>query len=215
MALKTSSGAIPEGSVVLSENEAILYQWKQVTSWKPLSDVWPLKFGMPLSGMACSVTAMYINNHYRNALKLGAHGRIVSFLPTVIIPAIAASVYHQQKVLSEILVLRSECPVCLQIRSAAVQAFFGSLYPTLLAPFAGFMLATRHYTYDVPAITESPKETLKLWFKLFKRMNGILVAAACGHALFGAGLAFLQVKSMIKMNEKLLAAEKENALLDS
>ncbi|XP_071451231.1 transmembrane protein 126A [Hetaerina americana] len=210
MALRKQSGELPEGSVRLSESEAILFQWKNISSWESLSDVWPLKYGISIAAVSSSLSAWYINRCYRSMLKLGAHGRLVSYLPTVVIPAIATSIYHQEKVLSDVLIMKSECPVCIQIRSSAIQAIFGGLYPAVLAPVAGFMIATRHYTYDVPPITESPKETFKLWLKLTRRIQGFLLAAVCSQALLGAGLAFFQVKSIIKVNEKILSAEKSS-----
>lgn len=59
----------------------------------------------------------------------------------------------------------SECSVCTQVRSAFIQAAAGVIYPTILAPFAAFMFATRCFTYRLPSVTENPREVFMLYRK--------------------------------------------------
>lgn len=49
-----------------------------------------------------------------------------------------------------------------------LQVGTGLLYPLILAPFASFMFATRHFTYKLPSLSEQPKEILKLGLKFTK-----------------------------------------------
>lgn len=49
-----------------------------------------------------------------------------------------------------------------------LQVGTGLFYPLILAPFASFMFATRHFTYKLPSLSEQPKEILKLGLKFTK-----------------------------------------------
>lgn len=214
MALRRQTAEIPEGAVILTEAEAIQHQWKIISSWKPAADVWPFKYGLAISAFCSSATSIYINNHYRRKLRLANHGRIASYLPIVIIPAIAASLFHQS-IMSDIMIMKSACPVCVQIRSSSYQAFFGAMYPVLLAPLSSFMLATRYYTYVIPPVQTMPLEALKLGLKLTRPIQGVLVTAALGQALVGSVLAYMEMKSIVKINKKIDdAKETEFAELD-
>ncbi|XP_069705525.1 uncharacterized protein [Periplaneta americana] len=44
---------VPEGSLRLSEEEAIQYQLKLINGWEPKSDVWPFHFGFGILGAEC------------------------------------------------------------------------------------------------------------------------------------------------------------------
>lgn len=122
-----------------------------------------------------AATGAYVNNHYRNRLRLGAHGRLSTYLPIVAVPAIFAMLSHKFFIQRPLLLNPlAECPVCTQMRSAAFQTAVGAVYPTILAPIAAFMFATRCYTYRLPSITENPREVLMLYRKLTRPITPAL-----------------------------------------
>lgn len=88
-----------------------------------------------------AATGMLVNNHYRSRLRLGKYGYIGSYVPIAVLPAIMGTFFHRGIVQTRILLEKDKCPLCLQLRAAAVQAFFGTVYPTVLAPLAAYMVS--------------------------------------------------------------------------
>ncbi|EDV59353.1 uncharacterized protein LOC6540987 [Drosophila erecta] len=163
---RAKPGELPKDAVVITEDQALKYQWKIITAWDKIGDVWSLRYTPGILSALAAGTGAYINNHYRTKLRLGGHGRLSSYLPIVAVPAIFTMLAHKFFIQRPILLNPlGECPVCIQVRSAAFQTSLGIVYPTILAPFAAFMFATRCYTYRIPSITESPREVFQLWRK--------------------------------------------------
>ncbi|EDW03664.1 GH11355 [Drosophila grimshawi] len=158
---------LPKDAVIITEDQALRYQWKIITSWDKIGDVWSLRYTPGILSAMAAATGAYINNHYRTCLRLGANGRLSSYLPIVAVPAIFTMLSHKFFIQRPILLdPLGECPVCKQVRSAAFQSALGVVYPTILAPFAAFMFATRCYTYRLPSITENPRDVFMLYRKL-------------------------------------------------
>lgn len=146
-------------------------------------------------------SALFINHHFRNKLKLGNYGRMSSYLSVVAIPACVSTLFHTtvssyntlktcltsifQFIQSHVILRLYDCPTCLQTRAAFFQAGTAVFYPFLLAPLAAFMFATRHFTYRLPSITSQPKEVFKLYLK-FTRSAGSLTGILLGVNMLGA-----------------------------
>lgn len=99
-----------------------------------------MRFSPGILGALGAVTGVLVNNHYRTRLRLGQFGYVSSYVPIVVLPAIMASLFHRTFIQSLILLPKGECPLCLQVRAAAIQGFFGTVYPSLLAPLASYMV---------------------------------------------------------------------------
>lgn len=56
---------------------------------------WSLKYGAGALGSLSAVTGVLINHHYRVKLRLGAFGAFSSYLPIVVLPALASTLYHR------------------------------------------------------------------------------------------------------------------------
>lgn len=99
-----------------------------------------MRYGPGILGALGAVTGVFVNNHYRTRLRLGKFGYVSSYVPIVVLPAIMASLFHRAFIQSQILLPKEECALCLQLRAAAIQGFFGTVYPGLLAPLASYMV---------------------------------------------------------------------------
>lgn len=127
---------------------------------------WSLRYAPGVLSAMAAATGAYINNHYRSRLRLGGHGRLSTYLPIVAVPAMFTMLGHKFFIQRPILLKPlTECPVCTQVRSAFIQAAAGVVYPTILAPLAAFMFATRCFTYRLPSVTENPREVFMLYRK--------------------------------------------------
>lgn len=108
------------------------------------------KYGIPSLGIASAATGIYLNSYFRRKYKLQAYGTISTYLPTCVIPTIMSMLFHMQvailvsaitnalitpllqAVVPDVVLFKGNCPVCLEIRAASTQAFFGGILPFLL-----------------------------------------------------------------------------------
>lgn len=122
----------------------------------------PIRIGFGISGLSCGFAGMYFNNYFRQKLKLKNFGKMSSYIPNVILPTLGGSFFHWQVeasikyfiysdytyytnlkfqlVTSDILLHKTECPLCVEIRAVAIQTVFGLIYPIILSPLAGFVV---------------------------------------------------------------------------
>lgn len=151
-----------------------------------------------------------MNNHFRKKLKLGVYGRFSTYLPIVVIPAIFTLSCHKFFVQRPLLLEpMGECPTCVQMRAMTFQAGFGVIYPTILAPFAACMFATRHYTYRLPSITEKPMEVFQLLRKFAKPIVPILTAILCAQSLAAIYLTYEEQKQNLIVLSKMRKIEQQ------
>ncbi|KAJ9585705.1 hypothetical protein L9F63_002495 [Diploptera punctata] len=134
-----------------------------------------------------------------------------TYLPTVVIPAIAASMFHQQLVSFDIAIQKTPCPVCLQVRSSIIQVASSVLYPAALAPFAAFTMATHYFTYKLPYITKDPKAVFGLYKKFTKPILNTLFSIAIAQGLIAMFITYMEAKSYMTIQEKLIQEEEELA----
>ncbi|KAM7350558.1 uncharacterized protein ACRADG_009117 [Cochliomyia hominivorax] len=207
---KARSDEIPKDAVIISEEQALAYQWKIISNWEKLSEVWALRYGPGIMAAFATGTGIFVNNHYRQKLKLGTYGRFSTYLPIVIIPALFTLTTHKLFVQRSILLEpMAECPTCVQLRAVAFQVGLGAIYPTFLAPMAACMFATRHYTYRLPSITEKPLEVFQLLKKFTKPIVPILSSILIGQSLVTIYLTFKEQEQNINVLIKMKKFERE------
>ncbi|XP_069705524.1 uncharacterized protein [Periplaneta americana] len=146
---------------------------------------------------------MYINSHFRSRLRLHTYGRISTYLPIVILPSMLSALFHHVNVSMDILIQKTPCPLCVQMRASAIQVGFSAVYPTLLAPLAGFMMASHYNTYRLPHLTEDPKAVFGVWKKMVKPLGSTLYSIAIAQALIAMWVTYCEAKSYYRVQEVL------------
>ncbi|XP_058445525.1 uncharacterized protein LOC131426662 isoform X2 [Malaya genurostris] len=168
---------------------------------------WPIMYTAGILGASTVVSSVYLNNHYRSKLRLSNYGRLSSYLPGVVLPAIMATFFHKTYILPEVALSKQQCPVCIQTKSGLFQAGFSTIYPMLLAPISAFMFATRHFTYRLPSITAQPREV----FMLYRKMSSPITMAVIGLVAFNLMLSMFltgkEIESVYKINLSLMDLE--------
>lgn len=154
-------------------------------------------------GGLTAATGAYINNYYRHKLKLGNWGKLSTYLPIVVIPTIVSMIAHKGGVTKDVILKPNTCSTCLEIRASFIQSGFGVVYPTIMAPLAAFMFATRHFTYRLPEITEKPMEVLQLWRKLTKPIVPTITALICFHGICAILITHKELAHFHKLQLKL------------
>ncbi|CAG9785396.1 unnamed protein product [Diatraea saccharalis] len=215
MALMKSK-EIPKDAVRLDEEEAIKYAWEFVGEWKPVSDIWALLYGPGVLGGVNAISGVFINNHFRNKLKLGQYGFFSSVIPVSVIPGILTPLFHRYFVSTNMLLMKNEtCPLCYEIRSTAIQLSLGIAYPMILAPTASMMLTHRYATSRIPDLYEGPKVIFNFIRKLARPFNGTLAFLAGAQAITSAVITYLEMKSTLTLKRKVTEIEKKLEMEES
>ncbi|KAK9873633.1 hypothetical protein WA026_023418 [Henosepilachna vigintioctopunctata] len=205
--IKANYKEIPKDAIVLSEAEAVNYQLKILFNWKNQWEIFGFKYGGIFLSCGAAITGIYVNNHYRQKVKLHTFGKITSYLPICVIPSILAYFLHFQLIIPDMILQKTACPVCLELRSSAIQATVGCLMPTILAPLSSFALAHKYGTSDIPYIHQEPKKLFQLYRKITKPIGNLLFAIFVGHALLGSAVTYAEFRSINKVNQKLAELE--------
>ncbi|XP_055618026.1 uncharacterized protein LOC129763202 [Toxorhynchites rutilus septentrionalis] len=200
---------IPKDAVRISEKEALEYFSKIIDGWKNKSEIWALAYTPGILSGAAVCSSVYMNNYFRNKLKLGNYGRLTSYLPAVALPAIMGLVFHTHFVVPDVILNRNKCPVCVQTRAGLIQAGFSTAYPMLLVPLSAFMFATRHFTYRLPSAHKEPLEVLKLVQKLFKPITMQVTVMLAFNVMLAMFLTNKEFEAVHRINFKLIEMEKK------
>lgn len=220
---------LPPDAVIIDANKAMAYEWQIISKWDQWTDVyaaniyhitknfhstscfrWSLRYsGNILAGLALG-TSVYVNNHFRRKLNLGSYGRVSTYLPIVVMPALFSLASHKLFVQRDIILKPFDiCSTCVQVRAAAIQTGFGVLYPTVMAPIAACMFATRHYTYRLPSITDDFFNVVKLLLRFTKPITTSLTSIAISQALIALYLTYKEQQQHINLIIQMQQFEKE------
>ncbi|XP_044727754.1 uncharacterized protein LOC123291511 [Chrysoperla carnea] len=206
MALSRKIDEIPSDAVLLSRDEVLKYEWKLIEQWTPESDVWPIRYGVAILGVASGLSSLLINNHYRVKLRLGTYARFATYLPCVAIPTMMSCFSHNEFITNSVL-LQNECPVCLEVRAASFQTLLSTIFPIVTVPLATFNFALRYNTYRLPSITEKPKEVFKLWWKFTKPIRYPLYYNIAFQCILAMGVTYFEGRSFEKLQTAIAKLE--------
>jgi len=152
---------------------------KLIDEWEPASETRVLKYGsMLLAGLAAA-GGMMITGHYRTALRLRHHGLITGHLPVMVMPAVSVGLTHALFITRDVMLFKTWCPVCVNVRAVAIQLGFAVALPVAMATVSSFHLAERKMTYPLPTLSEDPRLWASTWRQLTRplvRPLAILVA---------------------------------------
>ncbi|XP_033231243.1 uncharacterized protein LOC117182246 [Belonocnema kinseyi] len=212
MALKVAGDVVPKDAVILSENDAVSYQWEQIFKWPNKSDVWAFRYGLASVSGTAAVSAGYIIRHHRRKLKLREYGYLTSMFAVMVAPAIAAGVAHAEFITNDLLLFKTPCPVCLQTKAAAVQLVAGLMYPLIFSPLTCTVLAIQG-GFRIPA-PPGKLNALKMWYKFSKPIVLPLTIMIGLQILCATSLTYIEAKQFYELNEKLLAESGEKSAAD-
>ncbi|XP_043480355.1 uncharacterized protein LOC122510033 isoform X1 [Leptopilina heterotoma] len=199
---------VPKNAVLLSEDDAIDYQWKLLRNWPIKSEVWAFKYGISSLIGAAGFTGLYIGRYYRRKLKLQHYGYITTLLSTVVSASFGAGFLHVEFVMSDVLLEKTPCPVCVQTRASLLQISSGVIYPLIISPILSAMIAVR-IGVRMPYYTEW-RELAKLWSKVTKPLAGRILLLIAFHGLMATGVTYYEAQQVYNIQEKLLIAEKDS-----
>uniref|UniRef100_A0A6M2DRY1 Putative conserved plasma membrane protein n=1 Tax=Xenopsylla cheopis TaxID=163159 RepID=A0A6M2DRY1_XENCH len=206
MALRRCEGKTPKDGNYLTEDEALQYQWNLIWNWEEQKRIFPIRIGFGISGLSCGFAGMYFNNYFRQKLKLKNFGKMSSYIPNVILPTLGGSFFHWQLVTSDILLHKTECPLCVEIRAVAIQTVFGLIYPIILSTLAGIVNANNYLTYNVPSL-RYPGQVLKLLWKFTKPLSTTIPIVFALQAISASIITVQEGKTLQYIEKELIKQE--------
>jgi len=193
---------VPKNAVVLSESDALDYQLKMVNQWSPSYEMWPLKFGSMYLAATCAATGFIISEQFRGLCLLPKYSRWMVGVPITTFSALGVLLFQSKIITEDVMLNKTSCIPCLQGRSAMLQGFFGSVYPTIILSFGSTLFAQRLNIKLIPQIDKGPSKMLKFCQQMMLQKRNLLTII-CG---IQVALAFivtdLQVESVFKLNQR-------------
>lgn len=77
---------VPAGSKVINADKLAGFYEIAVRTWKPQTDVWALKYGPYMLGLAGSMSAWYGSIYFRKKLRLRNYGFATMYLSNMVLP---------------------------------------------------------------------------------------------------------------------------------
>ncbi|KAL8595973.1 hypothetical protein ACOMHN_018285 [Nucella lapillus] len=183
----------PPGARIMTDDEVLKMQHNIILQWQPRSQMWPFSWGIGILGGGATLSGILVNNVCRQRLGLQHFGRLATFGPTVVLPVILTTLFHQFIITNRILVGDFPCTVCAAIRSGSLQSAAGGLYPMVLGPLTCVVIARKYHTYYVPGI----RETGQILPFMRRIMPGPGVLLAILLANFGLGMAMAERETLL------------------
>ncbi|XP_075224201.1 transmembrane protein 126 [Lycorma delicatula] len=202
--LKGKPGDLPSGAVLLTKSEAEKKQWELVYSWKPVTEIWSLRYGHAFLSSATIISSIIITSYYRRSFKLGSFGQLTTQIPTCFIPGFSSSLFHGHFVVSPLL-LQNECPVCVQTRSSAIQLICAVFIPGILAPLVSMGYSYQYGPSRLPFPSlKNARELFQIYWRITKRFQRRLAFIAGANALLATFITYKEASSVYYMQMKLI-----------
>ena len=135
---------------------------------------WSLKYGNYILGGLASLSGFVSLAYYRQAFNLKRFGRLATTLPTVTYPFVGTLFVSNLFVTDDLLLDKTRCPLCVEIRGASIQTFCGVLQPAFLAMLVSIVCCKTYYTMPFPAF----KDARAVMSTLMKMSAGLKVPLA-------------------------------------
>lgn len=198
----TSQEHAPPDAVLLTRDEALKHQLDLVTKWRPRRDVWALRYGPTISGIAASAGGVLLNAMFRKHFLLRNMGMIATSLPNIALPGILA-IGASMTVLDNVLLMDTRCVICTQMQGMLWQLGFGVVYPCIIAPLSCLGIAVRCCTYPVPDFKTGYRYILADIHKTFQKHSRTMAGLAAFQCVVAFAILHMQMRSVLKMQSKL------------
>ncbi len=187
---------------LLSERAAAERASSFLYNWEPRSDVWSLVYGGVLPVALAGLPGMLLTNRIRSLHKVRlGQGKMIAAAPASVFPATMA-VGIQQLSATDIMLGKTQCPVCLEVRTISLQLLSGVVFPSALALLGNFVyLKSFRAVRGLPDILS--KGQLKWMGETLYKCRGIVMWSAFAQAVSISGLLWLQRRQWLDVNQKL------------
>lgn len=201
-----------EGYAIMSEKEAGLVAADMVSRWKPWSDVWAIRHGTGVPVLLAGIPGLFMTNRVRTIHKIGgsrSSGRLLMILPASIIPMLLCS-GNQYFATNDILLGKTACPVCLEVRTTSLQLAAGVALPSVLTLITNLTYMQTLRVRGLPSDLIS-MEFLRWGGRVLNKCSALLFASAFLQAASVSFLLHKQRNQWADINRKLLNRMEQDA----
>ena len=163
---------------------------------------WPFRMGPWMVGTAAGMTGLLSLNYVHRILRLREFAKFSVFAATVPIPAFLTIILNTTMVTESIMLQNTQCPVCLELRAAAIQLGTGFVQPVGLAVFSTIMVASSKKYYQLPP-WHQPLAIVRELRKIMQPMHGLLTLLVTVNLFTAFNVARFQMEKMPLIMEKL------------
>jgi len=124
-------------------------------------------------------------------------------LPIATFSALGVLLFHSKLITEDVLLAKTSCIPCLQGRSAMLQGFIGSVYPTFLLCFGNVLFAQRLNSKLIPRVEKEPLKMVKYCQQMMQQKMTILITICLINVVLALIVTDLQIEAMLKLNSPL------------
>jgi len=208
MIKRASPKDVPSHAVVMTPEAALEWQIARLDQWSPKRDTFIVRYFPGILVAGAGLSGIYYANPVRQKLMLRNNAKFLAVVSMAAIAGTMSAMGHIEYVLSDVLIGKHECRLCIPARSGILQVITGAMVPAFLAPFISITSAISYQTYPVPNFLDFQeyKYFVSRLIKPLKRRFFIMAAVQ-----FLLGVAAIEVEhyAYVRFEMKALAREIE------
>lgn len=177
-----------EGLVPTNREDALELLDEIIEVWQPSHQSWFLNNSAKVAGFMATLPAIYLSLRLRRMFGLQKVSKLsdgVLYFPGMISGGVLAYSAHKLFVRDDIVLQETDCSVCVDLRSAAIQVSSGLFLPSILTYGSAIMHASRNNLRLVP---KSLKGFVLLSKGVYTKLFVPLCALTIMEALVSEGL---------------------------
>lgn len=189
--------------------------YNKVLNWHRPEDVWPFRYMWALYGTATTVSALVLSRRVHHFLELRSKGWVFIALCGVLMPVSINQLFHYQFVIMPLFNSSPQraCPVCLELRSMAIQLTSSIFLPLAASTTFGMFLAPVLSTRPIPEITwEKRGNYFKYVGQAIRAARGPIAFLLASNVVFIALLSHLQFSSLGRVGREMRQRREDERL---
>ena len=189
------------GLVRISYDEARAECFEICGKWTPTSEVFWLNYGAIFSCAISAVPGVFLTALVRkwNNVPHKVGGRLLTIMPATLIPVVSSG-WVAELAKENILMNKTRCPVCLDLRITGLQLFLGVVAPTAIS-------ITGSHSYLATLSYRLPNPMTRKYFSwigsMLRKSRVFLGCLAASQVIYSAFLLHAQREEWANVNRKL------------
>lgn len=173
----------------------------------------PITYGNGILSAVVALSGSAVNSHFRKCFKIVGKNPMISFAPTVVIPAVSVFMAHLALVQQPLLLGELSCPTCAEMRGTSLQVTCGILQPLALGFFSAAVIAKNNYTMVIPALIDI-KGVAAMFTKFLKPVFPHMLVLAGINVIASGYIIFRQGQCTQLLHQKIFPKPNPEKLID-
>ena len=161
-----------------------------------------MRYGGGIIAGVSTIAAYMYNSHYSSVYYQAGKHRIISFLPTAVIPTLTSILCNMSFNINPLLLGDLDCVICAQTRAVSMHTVLGIGQPLVLAALVQTSLAYSYKNVVVPPIVPL-RESFKFHFNIVKATQNKSLALIAANIIVTMIVVHFQAVESITLVHKL------------